>query len=743
MSFLPPRHQTEIVAARRELHDTLVEAVAEHDYRTAQKDISTGEFPRRLPAKQPPPLIIEAPTGIGKTEEIVKLASGEKVLILANTKDAQNEIDTRAESAGIKDKMSFRGRHPLDGNAMASPGGCQQFVPAKAVAEQQHAPGETVCPICINGKAYQLLKYRKANDTEAMTEAWNSLDADVGHPLSLREIMCMACQYHPQHDKALASSMVTAQVSAFTGGLLDYQTPTTKQDRLVLCDETPEPFKTVRISLDVLRDLCEELQLSGMDEIVEHLHNIQTALAAITATTIGVPDDILEHCNAIYDLLPPDEQTNLYNIAALYTAHWEHPIVNFDEPDKSDIPLRLLQTLIWGAREDWLRIHRQELVCQIPTLLTTISTNGGADVIYFSATPNPDLKAMTGPERVIKITYDDHTPMEVLPNAPFFKGQSQRRGSILKRQAKQVMAIFSARNKDGNAYTLTQKDLAMHLAKTYPALKDRFLWWGRHDKALDAFNGKHLIICGLPIPPPTDMADMYSAHALIQRHHGIKWPEWGELKWINGTIVQMGTHQRTSSLRVPEHLGARDWYLTYLTQHVTQAIGRVRGADGRSGSVTLAIPFIPLPSSYKNITIAHHRPVELGMTRQDYSAVRHDDSMARCLAALAKLGEDTTHRAGVAWLKSKGYPGVRHSIWREIKRLTPDERQQVLRAIKKRTPRWQALGRLTQTLAAVQSGHRLQTAAATIPGAAIAIPTKPTTVRIASRAPPGNTEAAA
>jgi hypothetical protein len=718
--------------------------VDEHDYRTTLKDLLTRRFPRRHPAKQPPPAIVVAPTGWGKTEAIIKLGLAEKMLVLSTTKDAQDELDSRGEAKGIKSRMSFHGRHPVDENSPASPGGCQQFIPAAAAGAQEHAPSQAVCPVCLSGHAYQMLQYREAHDDEAMTKAWDALDACTGHHLSLSEIKRMACQYHPQHEKALKASFVTAQVSAFTTSLLEYKDDTMKQDRIVAVDETPEPFKTVCISLDTFRDLCEMLAATpAMDKIVDHLRGVQLALASVATTTINVPAAITDHCKAIFDLLLPSEQTDLYNIAAMYTATWERPVIDFNDPDKSDIPLRLLQTLIWCAQEGWLRIHRQELVCTVPTLLTTMAAHGKAHVIYYSATPNQNLMAITPPERVYELSVPDLTPIELLPNAPFFKGNRRRRAIIIKRQAKQAKALFDARNKNGNAYILTHKDLAKYLCKMYPALKDRFLWWGRHDKALDAYNGCHLIICGLPIPPESDLADMYSAHALILRHQGIEWPEWSELEWTSGITVQIGTKQRTSTMRVPKHLGARTWYLRYLSQHVIQAVGRPRGADGHSGSVTLAIPFIPLPAEYKNITIAHQRPAELGMTRHDYATIRHDDSVARCLAAYADLGGQPTHRAVNAWLQARRLRKVRHSIWRVVRALTPDERRHELAKIKRRCPRWQSLGRLTPTLAVVLSGHRLQTVTDVTPGTAIDIPVKPTAVSIRSkRAPPPDKQAA-
>lgn len=727
-------------AARAGLSDVRQQLADDHDPRKVSKDLKTRKFPRRATAHQPAIKITEAPTGLGKTEEIIKLGrDGGKALVLSSTGDAQNEIDTRAEAMGIKNNVSFKGRRPVNENMPDLPGGCFESGLVTAVGEQEHAPGEVLCHKCKYGYARQVLEYHDArNNDEAMMEVWNKLEEAIGGNILMPEVREMACHYLPQIEAALKSPFVTAQVTAFTSQLLGWQSAMQKEDKIVCVDETPDPFRIVRISPDKLRDLCEKLEILYPNGITRHLRSIQKIITDVSTSIISVPDEIVSHCEAIYDLLTPDEQRKIYNVAGLYTAYWEEPTINFDDPDKSDIPLRDLQTLLWCGMEGWLGIHRQELVCQIPTLLTIMGMNGQADVNYFSATPNQNLTAMVGEAGVIKIKLDNFTSISWLPNISFFKGDYRHRTITINRQARQIKALLDAALMDGDdAYVLTHKDLATFLRKKYPDLKDRFLWWGRHDKALDAYKGCHLIICGLPIPPPLEMADMYCQHARILRHQGIEWPEWDDLEWINDTEVQMGNAQGVSCLRVPEHLGARKWYLTYYSQQVVQAIGRVRGQDGRSGKITLATPFVPLPEEYKNVTIAGERPAALGMTRHEYNTVRHDSGKGRCMAAYTNPDKPPTYRETNKWLVAHNMPKVRHSIWSEIRELTDEQRRQERAEIKKRCRRWTALGRCKGILSVIYTGHRLETAGAAIPETAISIPTKPPAVRgRATRAPP-------
>jgi len=200
----------------------------------------------------------------------------------------------------------------------------------------------------------------------------------------------------------------------------------------------------------------------------------------------------------------------------------------------------------------------------------------------------------------------------------------------------------------------------------------RLGWFGRDDKGTNRFAGSHLLVFGIPVPPPVTMQAMWDeTRALLFGFEDL--PEWDERPEDRVRVVRRLPDGTEVPMRVwgPRDPLIREWWDYTLSSAVAQIAGRARPADNPGVEIQIWSGFVPDLGQFGfEVEVeADDEPTVL----EDVNTAKHLKSMHRvalAVAALAAEGEEISVRKVQAWCRRHDLPAPRsQNVMRWLRQL--------------------------------------------------------------------------
>jgi len=205
----------------------------------------------------------------------------------------------------------------------------------------------------------------------------------------------------------------------------------------------------------------------------------------------------------------------------------------------------------------------------------------------------------------------------------------------------------------------------------------RLGWFGRDDKGTNRFAGSHLLVFGIPVPPPVVMRAAWDeTRALLFGFEDL--PEWDETPEDRVRVVRQLPDGSEVPMRVwaPRDQRIREWWDHTLSASVAQIAGRARPADNPGVEIQMWSGFVPDLGQFGfEVEVEDDDdPTVL----EDVNTAKHLKSMHRvamAAAALAAEGEEISVRKVQEWCREHGLPAPRsQNVMRWLRQLHEADR---------------------------------------------------------------------
>jgi len=189
----------------------------------------------------------------------------------------------------------------------------------------------------------------------------------------------------------------------------------------------------------------------------------------------------------------------------------------------------------------------------------------------------------------------------------------------------------------------------------------RLGWFGRDDKGTNRFAGSHLLIFGIPVPPPVVMQAMWDETRALLFERGEDLPEWDEKPEDRVRVIRRLPDGSEVPMRVwgPRDPLIREWWDYTLSSAVAQIAGRARPADNPDVEIQMWSGFVPDLGQFGfETTVEDDEPTVI----EDVNTAKHLKSMHRvalAVTALAAEGEEISVRKVQAWCRRHDLPAPR------------------------------------------------------------------------------------
>jgi len=197
------------------------------------------------------------------------------------------------------------------------------------------------------------------------------------------------------------------------------------------------------------------------------------------------------------------------------------------------------------------------------------------------------------------------------------------------------------------------------LARLLAAEAVKLGWFGRDDRGSNRFAGSHLLVFGVPIPPPYALRAAWDeVRALL--HGVVELPEWDDerlraiRRLADGSEVAMG-------VLTPKNPEIREWWDYSLSAACGQIAGRARPADNPESEIHIWSGFVPDLGEF-GFEVEVEADDEPSAT-EDANSLRHLRSLERvalAAAALADAGQRVSVRAIQRWCRERGLEAPRN-----------------------------------------------------------------------------------
>jgi len=637
-------------------------------------------------------------TGVGKTAAAVRhLRTTERPTVLLSSRVtlATEAMAAAAEIEGPREQPTRYHPRTPPGLSAAQPGGCPQFESASAVAGRDHVPAAAACSTCPSGDRRAFDIALADNDLDRAAQ----IDARAAVPLGDVE----PCRWIDQLAgvKTADSLVATAASWSTTLGktaegivrdvIIDEPQPplrwvnTTPADIESWLDTAIRRAAEARESLELERESPlpdpekiskEQSRLDTLLAVIPILHRILGALPdAEDAIRLGArrepPSPELRA--ALSELVALAGASSDDHTAAMVGAKWESARLDW-AGGHDEIPLRRAGLLTWSLSQPEAA---GALWCEGRTIRALSPTPLGAERLR----PHPDHR----------LTTCDATPSllerrsviaaggQVLDAYPaqgasvaWWSGLAFVRGprSTARRRApREARRIASIRDEMWRTTGSPRPPVVLSHKVIVEAGRELGLWgegdsgwWGRDERGTNKWSGRDLLVCGLPIPPRSALADAWTAERAWAIACGVPADELaGELSvgpegWESGVGVEIGQATWKSIISLPHDRDHRAWLLDRLGIEVAQAIGRVRGVRAmKTPTVWVCGPAVPGLERF-GIEVAYQpsRPPGAGATLAETNAARRANAwlrLARGVRALAEDGQWPSYRALARWVR--------------------------------------------------------------------------------------------
>ena len=670
---------------------------------------ATGSPKRSMPEPLPP-LGILATVGLGKSVGVTPLvgmahAAGLPVVILVPTHQLAQEYAERLKPSGA---VVYQGRQePSESKpneATCDPGAhaCYRMERVADAGDQNHRPAQGLCRKCPNGHA-GVLRFvsRDAMRLQRATDFFKTRGMD--------QAKTPPCQFLFRGlPDQIAAPILVAPIAAFSQAMADWREVDPRSgdimrqaQRLVIVDEHIPMAGEVEIDAGDIK-----VWRNRLDGLLERLKQTIIVLRKKNNLTAAQAEE-LSQAHSMRELAPkidqlfvdvgaqiagdrPVDAQRVINMqkqvtkaggSTSGTAKWEN-VSYSHEDDDFFIPLRALSTLARNCQAgtmrqekgalfvyetspiiEWARDHGSVIFLDATMSLAMrqFITKMGGHVHDATASQNMHVTRMTGHlyarGDVKKAAYSDEARAHLAEIRDLIAPQLPQPAAILTHMAYLRYSQVAHRADDAAQVAAQQFE-----ADTGVPIG----WYGRHDRGLDCWGGRHLALVGMPLLSENTVAGLYAATRAALADCGIQWPAWDK--------VMDKDKPDADGPPLPMMPEVRAWLLDEYAQTLAQGIGRNRAVNHPRDAAPLQVQlwggiqtFEMDAAIAKYGVVIHDRkrnPRSISGPKPDLGAV--DEAIEMVRAAGQSVSERSVRAALVGLRRSASTEAVRARI-RELR----------------------------------------------------------------------------
>ncbi|MBN8745073.1 MAG: hypothetical protein J0I24_12305 [Thiomonas arsenitoxydans] len=563
----------------------------------------------------PPPLLIQASTGLGKSYQIAQIAAQRQtpLLFLTATRDLRDAFVAAVGQAGGQ-AQAYSGR----AHAPGQPHHCQRIEDGRSLAAKRRIQQPLLCRRCKHGLREQRDFYRAVGSDRQLARIQSVIESAGFHEEIERTT---ACNWIAHQRDTRSAPIVAAHYASFSSALAQWRQPILSADdlnppdlpRLIVIDETPPLAQTVTITSEdiaqwsaqlgpaIERARADQTKAELLLRMAEREESRKLAQADIKDANRR-----LASCKAAQDLLPllahwiaesahaaddrpidPQPGVQQWAQDRLVTiqdgaALWEAAHID-SRHNAGDwvIPLRAAAALGFSLRLDSAFARSGSIQCVAPTPLGEAIASGKHPVLLLDATApriiQHIVRAHGGTVEEIRVKQNLH--LNIYADTPRLRKDIRSNQEALQQRVTEVRAArqLAADEQMTDAQhigVLTFEPVAERLG----GMARRVGHWFAHERGTNAFEDRDLVVFGEPLEHPHAQRANYlgeRAMALAAGAAETDWPRWDAAR---APAVFQG---RRSAIRLPTHPALRDWAADQFRQRLLQAVGRVRAVSSQ------------------------------------------------------------------------------------------------------------------------------------------------------------------
>jgi len=599
------------------LHEQkIAEIEAAREREANKKARAEGRAGVQMPAPLPP-MGVAATVGLGKSRAITGVAqaahaAGLPVVVLVPTHQLAQEHAERLKPLGA---VVYQGRRPpaesKPNEAPCDPGShaCYRLIQVSKAGDQNHRPAQGLCRQCPNGAA-GVLKF-VTRDEMRRQRAEQFFKTHGIDPVSVAP-----CQFlHRGLPDQLAAPILIAPIQAFSEAMAELREmdPETgfllrQIQRIVIVDEHIPMATEVEVHAGDIK-----VWRNRLDALLERLDRSITALQSKRALTQAEVDE-LDQAKAMRALVPEidalfrdmgakiagdiplgadaqrviDLQKKVTKAGGSIagTAAWEKVGYLRDEDDFF-IPLRALSTLARNCKAGTMRQEKGTLFAYETSPVVEWARDKGS-VMFLDATMSQAMRQFIQAKggHIHEATASQNMRVTRM------MGHLYARGDVDKSDYSAHARAHMAEIRDlvvpkllQPAAIITHKAYLRYSQEAHQAegaaeaAAQEFEaetgvpigWFGRHDRGLDAWGGRHQAQVGMPLSSKETLAGLHATVRAAMADCGIQLPAW------DGVMDKEKAD--SSGPPMPVMPEVRAWLLDEYAQGLAQGIGRNRAVN--------------------------------------------------------------------------------------------------------------------------------------------------------------------
>ena len=599
-----------------------IDAVREANKKARAEGRAGAPMPAPLP-----PMGVAATVGLGKSHAVKQIADAARaadlpvVILVPNHQLAQEHTHRLAHLGAV----AYQGRRdpaagkpngpPVDPGAHT----CYRLVQVSKAGDQNHRPAQGLCSKCPNGQAAVLQYVTRDELRRERAEQFfktNGIDPATVPP----------CQFlYKGLPDQLAAPILVAPVQAFSEAMaawreMDVETGFLAREaqRLVIVDEHIDMSAEVEIGagdIKVWRNRVEGMVerldrqiefLRGKDALKEPEQEELEQARAMRALAPEIDATFRNLASKIAGDIPLGEDAR--RIIKLQkkvtkaggsdagTASWEKVSYLRDEDDFF-IPLRALSTLARNLTAGSTRQEKSALFAYETSPIVEWARDRGS-VMFLDATMSQSMRRFIESKggSIHDATADQNMRVTRVMGRLYSRGDVNKADYPAKAKARmEEIRDLIAPEMDKPAAIITHKAYLRYSQEAHQAddaadvaaidFEDgtgvAIGWFGKHDRGLDSWGGRHLALVGMPLLSEDTVAGAYACTRAAMIDCGIPMPEWDR------AMDKDKPHADGPPMPVmPE---VRAWLLDEYAQGLAQAVGRNRAVNHPRGCKPLQV----------------------------------------------------------------------------------------------------------------------------------------------------------
>ncbi|OZB55267.1 MAG: hypothetical protein B7X43_01425, partial [Thiomonas sp. 15-63-373] len=574
-----------------------------------------------------PPFGVAATVGLGKSHGVMPIAEAAHamglpiVVLVPNHKLAQEHAERLAHLGAVvyQGRRAPAASKPNGPPVDPGPHACYRLVQVSMAGDQNQRPAQGLCSKCPNGMAAVLQYVTRDEMRRQRAEQFfkvNGIDSGAVPP----------CQFlYKGLPDQLAAPILVAPVQAFSEAMamwreVDLETGflIREAQRLVIVDEHADMSAEIEVGAGDIK-----VWRNRVDGLAERLGRQIEFLQGKNAPTQAETEE-LEQARAMRALAPEIDATfrdlaskiagdiplgtdadHIINLqkkvtkaggSLAGTAAWEK-IGYLRDEDDFFIPLRALSTLARNLAAGSTRQEKSALFAYETSPVIEWARDHGS-VMFLDATMSQSMRRFIEAKggTIHDATADQNMRVTRITGRLYSRGDVKKADYPMKAKARmeEIRDLITPKM-DKPAAIITHKAYLKYSQEAHQAddaadvaamdFEDgtgvAIGWFGRHDRGLDAWGGRHLALVGMPLLSKESIAGAYACTRAAMVDCDIPMPEWDQ--------VMDKDKPDADGPPMPVMPDVRAWLIDEYAQGVAQAVGRNRAVNHPRGCKPLQV----------------------------------------------------------------------------------------------------------------------------------------------------------